>query len=74
MTPAVSFVDSSSSSCSSIAVAGSDHILLLNQLAGLAGAAFSVVKESDTSGSSTPISVLVLLSVWIAGLLNPLRT
>src|ERR1700747_2467365 len=68
------FVDSSSSSRSSIAVAGSDHILLRNQLAGLAGAAFWLVKESDTSGSSTSTSLLVLLSAWIAGLWNPLRT
>src|SRR6266849_1809929 len=48
--------------------------LLCNQLAGLAGAAFSLVKESDTSGSSTAISVLVLRSVWTAGLRYPLRT
>src|SRR6266849_10285751 len=47
--------------------------LLCNQLAGLAGAAFSLVKESATSGSSTSTSVLVLLSVGIAGLWNPLR-
>lgn len=45
-----------------------------SQFAGLAAAAFSLLKESDTLGRSTPISLFVLLSVRIAGLLNPLRT